>query len=117
MKLNFQGRIPVTIYPTFWIFAALIGYLNSMSLIGTLVWVGIIFVSVLFHEYGHALTAMLFKEKPRIELVAMGGLTYHNGQKLPFWKQFFIVLNGPLFGFILALIATALLQVPSLAQG
>jgi Zn-dependent protease len=117
MRLQFQGRIPVTIHPTFWIFAALIGYLNSMSLIGTLIWVGIIFISVLFHEYGHALTAALFGQSPRIELVALGGLTYHNGQKLPFWRQFFIVLNGPIFGFLLAILATLLLQIPTLAQG
>ena len=115
--MQFRGRIPVTIYPTFWLFAGLIGYINSQSFIGTLVWVGIIFVSVLFHEYGHALTAALFGQTPRIELVALGGLTYHNGQKLSFWKQFFIVLNGPIFGFLLAILATILLQVPALAQG
>jgi stage IV sporulation protein FB len=117
MMLQFRGRIPVAIYPTFWLFAALIGYINSYSFIGTLIWVGIIFVSVLFHEFGHALTALLFGQSPRIELVALGGLTYHNGQKLPFWKQFFIVLNGPVFGFLLVIFATILLQIPALAQG
>ena len=115
--LHFRGRIPISIYPTFWLFAALIGYLNSMSLMGTLIWVAIIFVSVLFHEFGHALTAVLFGQNPRIELVALGGLTYHNGQKLAFWKQFFIVLNGPVFGFLLAVIATFLLQVPAFSKG
>ncbi len=117
MILRFNGKIPVTIHPTFWIFAALIGYFNSQSFIGTLIWVGIIFVSVLFHEFGHALTASLFGQKPRIELVALGGLTYHNGQNLSFWKQFFIVLNGPIFGFMLAILATLLLHVPALSQG
>ncbi len=115
--IQFRGRIPIAIYPTFWLFAGLIGYFNSMSFVGTLIWIGIIFVSVLFHEYGHALTALAFGQNPRIELVALGGLTYHNGQKLPFWKQFFIVLNGPLFGFILVIIATMLLKIPALAQG
>ena len=117
MIIHFRGRIPISIFPTFWLFAALIGYLQSQSFIGTLIWVGIIFVSVLFHEFGHALTARVFGQSPRIELVALGGLTYHNGQKLSFWKQFFIVLNGPIFGFLLALFATLLLQIPSLAQG
>ena len=117
MRVNLSGRIPITIHSTFWLFAALIGFLNSQSLIGTLVWVGIIFVSVLFHEFGHALTALLFGQNPRIELVALGGLTYHDGQKLSFWRQVFIVLDGPLFGFLLAVFATVLLQVPSLAQG
>lgn len=115
--LHFSGRIPITIHPTFWIFAGLIGYLNSLSFIGTLIWIAIIFVSVLFHEFGHALTAVIFGQNPRIELVALGGLTYHNGQKLPFWKQFFIVLDGPIFGFILVIIATLLLHIPALAQG
>ncbi len=115
--LQFRGRIPISIYPTFWLFAALIGYLNSMSFIGTLIWVGIIFVSVLCHEFGHAWTAVMFGQNPRIELVALGGLTYHNGQKLSFWKQFFIVLDGPVVGFILVLIATLLLQIPAFAQG
>lgn len=115
--LHFRGRIPISIYPTFWLFAGLIGYLNSHSLIGTLIWVAIIFVSVLFHEFGHALTAVIFGQNPRIELVALGGLTYHNGQKLPFWKQFFIVLNGPVFGFLLAVLATLLLHVPIFSKG
>lgn len=115
--IQIRGKIPITIYPTFWLFAALIGFLNSQSFVGTLIWVGIIFISVLFHEFGHALTARLFGQKPRIELVALGGLTYHNGQKLPFWKQFLIVLNGPLFGFILVILATLLLQIPAFSQG
>lgn len=111
--IRIPGRIPIFIYPTFWIVAALIGYVNSFSWMGTLIWIGIIFVSVLFHEFGHALTAVLFGKNPRIELVAFGGLTYHEGENLPFWKQFFIVLDGPLFGFLLFLTATALLAFGS----
>lgn len=118
MIIQINGRIPLTIHPTFWVFAAIIGYLNSQSFIGTLIWIGIIFVSVLFHEFGHALTALSFKQNPRIELVALGGLTYHEGGgDLPFWKQFLIVFNGPLFGFILVIVASFLLHVPSLADG
>lgn len=116
--LRIGGKIPITIYPAFWIVAALIGFLNSEgSFAGTFIWIGIIFISVLFHEFGHALTAKLFGQKPRIELVALGGLTYHQGDKLPFWKQFFVVLDGPLFGFVLFLIAALLLQIPSVATG
>jgi len=118
MILRFSGPIPISIYPAFWIFAALIGYLNTASLIGTFVWIGIILVSVLFHEFGHALTALFFKQKPRIELVALGGLTYHEGGgALPLWKQFFIVFNGPLFGFLLVIGAFFLLKVPALKTG
>ncbi len=115
--LHFPGKIPLTIHPAFWIFSALIGYFFSQSLMGMFIWIGIIFISVLFHEYGHALTATLFGQHPRIELVAMGGVTFHDGQKLSFWKQFLIVFDGPLFGFFLYIGADALLKVSSLSTG
>lgn len=112
--MHISGKIPITIYPTFWLFAAIIGYMNSLSLTGTVIWVAIIFVSVLFHEFGHALTALLFRRHPRIELVALGGLTYHDGTKLSMWKQFLIVLDGPLFGFLLYILASLLISFVSI---
>lgn len=105
------GRIPISIHPFFWIIAALIGWVNSGSFIGTLIWIGIIFVSVLFHEFGHALTSIFFKQNARIQLIALGGLTSFEGPKLKFWQQFIITFNGPLFGFFLFLIASALLRI------
>lgn len=112
--IKIPGKIPITIYPSFWIVSALIGFIYSQSIIGTLIWVSVIFISVLFHELGHAITALLFGYVPRIELVAMGGATYHEGEGLPFWRRFFIIFNGPFFGFILFIIATLLLQVKAL---
>jgi len=98
--------IPVRIFPIYWIFTAILSLLlASGNIFQSVIWMAIIFVSILFHEYGHALTAKMFGRKPRIELVAMGGITYHDGDKLPFWKQFLITLDGPLFGFILAIVA------------
>ncbi len=106
------GRIPIAIHPFFWVLAALIGWINSQgSFLGMLIWIGIIFFSVLFHEYGHALTSVVFKQKARIQLVAMGGVTTYDGPKLKFWQQFLIVFNGPFFGFLLFLGATALLHM------
>jgi stage IV sporulation protein FB len=103
------GRIPVIIHPLFWLFSFLIGWLNSPSLLGSLIWVVIIFISVLVHEYGHALTALFFRQRVQIQLIPLGGLTSYDGPKLAFWKQFLITLNGPLFGFLLFLLATFLL--------
>jgi stage IV sporulation protein FB len=97
--------IPITIRPTYWIFTGILSLLlGQWNILQMFIWMVIIFVSVLFHEFGHALTAKMFGRRPRIELVAMGGLTYHDGDKLPFWKQFLITLDGPLFGLILALV-------------
>ncbi len=105
------GRIPVAIHPFFWLFAALIGWMSAQTVLGSLIWVGIIFFSVLIHEFGHALTAVAFKQEAKIQLVALGGLTSYEGPKLKFWQQFIIVFNGPLFGFGLFLAATLLLQL------
>lgn len=116
--IRIPGRIPIIIYPTFWILAALLAILlGEGDFLKMFIWVGVVFISVLFHEFGHALTALFFGRKPRIELVAMGGLTYHDGDRLPFWKQFFITLNGPVFGFIIVVGVFLLKEIPSLSTG
>jgi Zn-dependent protease len=116
--IRIPGKIPITIYPTFWILAALIAILfGEGDFLKMFIWVGVIFISVLFHEFGHALTALLFGRSPRIELVAMGGLTYHDGDKLPYWKQFFITLNGPVFGFMIVIAIYLLKDIPLFSSG
>lgn len=97
------GKIPIFIHPFFWVLAALIGFLyGGFSLYG-LLWIVIVFISVLFHEMGHAITARWFKQTPKISLVALGGLTSYEGKDLNFYQQFLIVLNGPIFGLLLFL--------------
>lgn len=71
---------------------------------------GVIFISILVHEYGHALAALYFGQKPRIQLVAFGGITYPEGPRLKGWREFLVVFNGPLFGFFLFLIALLILS-------
>ena len=107
--LRFPGKIPVAIHPLFWLIALFIGWMWTMSLIGSITCLVIILVSVLFHEFGHALTAVAFGQKARIELAAFGGFTYREGPKLSLPKEFLVVLNGPITGFIL-FVASYLLQ-------
>lgn len=111
-----QAKIPVRISPMFWITAAIIGWLSSWNLIGMIIWVVIIFVSILIHEYGHALMSRFFGQFPRIELVAFGGLTYPEGPRISSWREFLVVINGPLFTFGLYLIGTALLKIETVVQ-
>ena len=85
--------------------AALIGWLNTQTIQGALEWTVMIFVSVLFHEFGHALTAVSFGQIARIDLLGFGGLTQRHGPKLNLWKEFLIVLNGPCAGLLLFIIA------------
>ena len=103
-------RIPVRINVSFFIMAALIGYLSSQSLVGTLIWIPVVFISIMVHEYGHALTSYAFGQSPRIELVAFGGLTIPSGPKLSLLKEFVVVLCGPLFGFGLFIIAQLIIN-------
>lgn len=103
--ISIPGRIPITIQPLFWLIAFFIGWMWTLNLTGALLSVIIILCSVLFHEFGHALTAILFGQKTRVELAAFGGFTYREGRKLKLWEEFIVVLNGPLAGFILFLVA------------
>lgn len=115
--ITIPGRIPIIIRPAFWILCGLIAFLNSRgNWVHFSVWVGIIFVSVLVHELGHACTALFFGRKPHIELVALGGVTYHDSQKLKPWKRFLITLNGPIFGLLLALVAVIFLSIPAFLE-
>jgi len=116
--IRIPGKIPIIIHPTFWIFAVLLSFLASGgSLIGTLIWLGVIVFSLLFHEFGHALTSLSFGQKPRIELVALGGITYPEGPKLSYPKEFLVVFAGPFAGFLLFLIAAFLERIPFFATG
>src|ERR1700722_10208954 len=99
--ITIPGRIPITIQPLFWLLALFIGYMSTFTLSGTLLSVVVILYSVLFHEFGHALTGALFGQKTRIELAAFGGFTYREGRKLKLWEEFLVVLDGPLFGLLL----------------
>lgn len=98
-------KIPLRVHPFFWLLAALIGFLNSSEPIQIVVWVFIIFISVLVHECGHAFTGKLFGQNVRIELMAFGGMTYREGRKLKAWEEFCVVLMGPVAGFMLCLLS------------
>lgn len=77
--------MPVTVRNSFLLIAGLIGFLSiwdpvrgGVSFDGlevALAWVGIIFVSILVHELGHAVTARIFGSTVAIELNGLGGLT------------------------------------------
>lgn len=101
-------RIPIRIFPFFWFLILMIGWLSSGTVIGTLLWALVIFVSVLVHEYGHALTAIAFGQKAEIDLVGLGGLTRRTGKKLKLWQEFLVVLNGPFAGFAFFILITYL---------
>lgn len=65
-------------------------------------WVGVVFVSVLLHELGHALMGRAFGLTPEIELHGMGGLTsWSAGPRLGPGPFILISLAGPFTGILL----------------
>jgi Zn-dependent protease len=84
--------------------------MNATGLLEIFIWVGVIILSILIHEYGHALTAVAFKQRATIELVMYGGVTRRSGKPLSKWQEFIIVFNGPLFGALLGALAYILLK-------
>lgn len=68
-------QIPVDVRPSFLIIAAIIGFRPGTDISQILAWIGLVFVSILIHELGHALTARAFGSQVSIELNAIGGLT------------------------------------------
>ena len=67
--------IPVTIRPSFLVIAALIGFTSRRPIVYLVAWVAIVFVSILIHELGHAITARSYGAQVEIELNGIGGLT------------------------------------------
>lgn len=112
----------ITILPSFWILSLLITYMNAHSFLDAILWMVIILVSVLVHELGHALTSLFWKERVRIELGAFGGATIRQGNNvLTPLKEFLVIVMGPFFGFLLALISTIMAsffpQMPLVQRG
>lgn len=110
--IKIPGKIPINIYPIFLIFITLVSLMNSYSVFDFFVWMVVIFISVVVHEMGHAITAVSFGQKAHIDLLGFGGLTHRHGKRLNAWRDFLIVLNGPLAGFSLCVISYFLLRLP-----
>lgn len=105
-----MSKISFKLDPLFLILAFGIGWLNSPSLEGVVMWAIVIFVSILIHELGHALTAISFGQTVQVTFMPLGGLTSRSGPKLSSLKEFLIVLNGPLAGFALYFLCSFFLQ-------
>lgn len=87
----------------------MLGIWHGLQPFGVVLWVLVVFFSILVHEMGHALTALLFEREVSIELTGLGGITYQKGLfPLKLWQEFLVVFNGPLAGFLLFFCAYSL---------
>jgi Zn-dependent protease len=74
------------------------GIKSRQDLMMVLLWIVVLFVSILVHELGHALTSRkMTGVTPSIKLWGMGGLAYPNTQ-LTQKQSFWVTWAGPLAG-------------------
>ena len=113
--LNFRlGTVPVRVHPMFWIVSAIMGMPTGTSPDGifVLLWIGVVFVSILVHELGHVTAMHRFGEDGRIVLYGFGGLAISDGVgrygrgRTP-REQIIISLAGPMAGFAFVAVVLA----------
>jgi membrane-associated protease RseP (regulator of RpoE activity) len=118
--------IPVRVHPMFWLVSVLLGSRgleNSPQPMGELLmWVAVVFVSILVHEMGHAIAIRGYGWRPWVTLYAFGGLaSYEKGYTASYSSyrrkgntptgQIIISLAGPVAGFLLAGVVIAALYL------
>lgn len=109
--LRFQiAGIPIRVHPLFWAGALLLGGLSRDP--GFLImWIIVVFISILVHELGHALLMRYFGQSPHIVLHMAGGYASPDSdfssfsfgvKRLTHGQQILVLLAGPGAGFLLA---------------
>jgi Zn-dependent protease len=105
LRLGSVGKTPIDIDFSFFILLGLFVALNYDEQRGiqyALIWIPILFVSVLIHELAHAAAiAGLGFGSSHIVLGGMGGVTI-NQRRAEAWQDFIISVAGPVSSFILA---------------
>ena len=107
MRFQIFG-FPVRVDPWFWLVAALLG--GATWKLGqpggtteVVLWVAMVFVSVLWHELGHALTMRKFGSRAEISLHGGGGLAIASPGRFSRREDFLISAAGPVAGLLLGL--------------
>ncbi len=104
------GGFPIEIHWSFFLVAALLG--RSRDLYVLLTWVGVVFVSVLLHEMGHAFVGRRYGMHPEILLYGMGGLTsWRTGRRLTRAQSILVSVAGPAAGLLLGAIVWGITMI------
>jgi membrane-associated protease RseP (regulator of RpoE activity) len=93
--------IPVRVHPIFWLSALFLGGWQQTPQQAVL-WIVVVFISVLVHEMGHALTARAFGWWPSILLFGFGGVCTYQAYGRTTGRRILVCLAGPAAGFLLA---------------
>jgi stage IV sporulation protein FB len=91
--------MPVRVHPLFWVLALFLGWDFGTGAV-LIIWVACVFVSILVHEFGHALVARAFGANPHVLLYSFGGLCIYDEQQRPS-HRLMVLAMGPGAGFLL----------------
>jgi Zn-dependent protease len=98
LKFSLLG-VPVRVHWWFWLTTVLLGggatAHGPEAWTGVGVWTGVVFVSILVHEFGHALTGRYFGASPVIGLIGFGGVTFLPGVRLTRPQSILVSAAGP----------------------
>jgi stage IV sporulation protein FB len=93
---------PVRVHPFFWIGALLLGFRYAeIRPEFVLIWIAVMFVSILVHELGHAFAFRRYGAGADIILYAFGGLAVPTFVISGRGRRVLIALAGPFAGFLL----------------
>jgi Zn-dependent protease len=111
--------IPVRVHPMFWVITLLLGLGGSGDAepLRVLIWVAVVFVSILVHEFGHALTQRHFRGHPWVTLYSFGGLASCSDCERSPRAQLLISFAGPVAGFLFAGVIIAVVALSGHAIG
>lgn len=101
-------RIPILVEGWFWLTCVLLGggfaAQTPEAWIRVAVWALVVFVSVIVHELGHALSGKYFGADPAIKLHGFGGSTFLPAGGFSRVQNILVTAAGPGAGFLLGLI-------------
>jgi stage IV sporulation protein FB len=102
----------VRVHWMFWLTGLIFGSMGAedRGIRPVIIWVLVVFVSVLIHELGHALVIRALGAEPWITLYGMGGLTAHSGRRFRPQMQILVSAAGPAAGFLLAALTVLLIK-------
>jgi stage IV sporulation protein FB len=106
----FGTNIRVT--PFFWLVAVMIGFPHVHDGIEyLLIWVAVVFVSILVHEFGHILVGRHYGSAGHIVLHGLGGLAIGSNNLSNRWQRIAVSLGGPGAQLLLLLPCLALMYL------
>jgi stage IV sporulation protein FB len=104
--------VQVRIQPWFWFTTLIMGASRDTGSI--LVWIGVVFVSILLHELGHVVAFRLFGVRASVVLYGMGGLAVPETELRGALGRIVVPAAGPIAGFVFA---AGILAAVALAGG